>query len=84
VHGAGFYQLVDGGCRQGGDPVQTLHATQILADTGGGQHATITHQHDPGQAKARSQLVELGADRRGILHVTGEHLHGDGTASRIT
>ncbi len=54
--------------------------SEVLAQAGRGEHATIADERDAGDAEALADGAHLGADGGGIGGVAGEHLDGNGAA----
>ena len=77
-------QAPDGGRPQRRDPVQPLHALQVLPNASCRQHAPVPDQHDPTQPEAGADLVHLRRHRRGIPRRALEDLDGHRTTFRGT
>jgi hypothetical protein len=79
LEGASIEQGADLRRSQRGDPIQS-GGLQLSADAGTGDHATIADQHDPRQAKAPFELVDLPRQRHRVGGIAFKDLNRHRTA----
>ena len=80
IDGALFDQLLDVVRSECRDPLEPRDPSKGLVDTLGGDHPSVAHQHDPLDAKASADLLDLRREGGGVSGVSLEDLDGYGAA----